>query len=169
MNHTLQSFSNSGALLNFPCQFQVKTGNTFNLIYQLIKETRRLAKNMKQSFECYMVFNLIIFWIQLFGILGFLPPIMDGIQSCKFITFPNPQVWIMVVINPILSISLIFNPIEPNIMQLISEKNQHQNWKATKRLIFIILKSIIPSVVCFFVYSFTLTSFIPEISWSIGK
>jgi hypothetical protein len=116
-----------------------------------------------------MVFNLIIFWIQLFGILGFLPPIMDGIQSCKSFTFPNFQVWIMVVINPILSISLIFNPIEPNIMNLISEKNQHQNWKATKRLFFIVLKSIIPSVVCFFVYSFTLTSFIPEISWSVGK
>jgi len=35
-------------MLNFPCQFQVKNGNIFSLVYQLIKETRRLEKNMKQ-------------------------------------------------------------------------------------------------------------------------
>ena len=48
MNNTLNSFQNSGAMLNFPCQFQVKNGNIFSLVYQLIKETRRLEKNMKQ-------------------------------------------------------------------------------------------------------------------------
>ena len=73
----------------------------------------------------------------------------------------------MLVINPILSIFLIFNPIEKDIMNLISEKNKFQNWNAFKRLILIILKCIIPSIVCFFVYSFTITSFIPEINWSL--
>eukprot|EP01080_Neovahlkampfia_damariscottae_P001167 gene1167-10681_t len=157
MNNTLKSFQNSGAMVNFPCQFQVKNGNIFSLVYQLIKETRRLEKNMKQSFECYLIFNLILFFIQFFGILGFLPPIMDGIQ----------MLWIMLVINPILSISLIFNPIEKNMMDLISEKNTKQNWNAFKRLIIILLKCFIPCIICFFMYTFTLTSFIPEINWSI--
>jgi hypothetical protein len=81
LDETLASFNDSRILQTYSNAFHVKKGLIFDIIYNIIKEGRRLNSNLYQSFQFYLTANLFYFTIQLFGNLLLLPPIFSGIQS----------------------------------------------------------------------------------------
>lgn len=129
MEQTVEAFVNNHVLSSFPCTFRITNGNTFQILYHLIKGGRRMIANVRQVSFCilywsfskvfffFMGANICLYLAQLLGVIFILPPTLDCIQV----------LWMMLVIIPLISLSLSANPVEPNIMELISRKHKYLN------------------------------------------
>lgn len=172
---TVESFEKSGTILDIFTNFHLKNGNIFNVIYHLIREGRRNITNLRQSIEFFFICNTILFSVQFLAVVTFVPPILNGIQS----------LFMILIIIPMISLPLLINPEEENIMNLISKKNLNPystlNFKPISKTccvhnlnviftwlknISFLMKSIIPTIIGFLMYLFTITSILPEINWS---
>lgn len=174
ISKTVESFEKSGTILDMATNFHLKDGNIFNVIFHLIREGRRNITNLRQSLEFFLICNMILFGVQFLGVLTLLPPILNGIQ-CFFM---------ILIIIPMISLSLLSNPEGEDVMNLISNKNLKPDhsfkckpfprcfshnfriiYHMLKQLSFLI-KAIIPIIIGFFMYLFTFTTLLPHISWN---
>lgn len=48
MDQTVEAFVNNHVLASFPCTFRIQNGNTFHILYHLIKGGRRMFANVRQ-------------------------------------------------------------------------------------------------------------------------
>ena len=123
-------------LITLPCTFTLNIEQPLYVVLQVIKESRKLMKNIEDGLlfaACmYVCWNVISCICLIFG----LPPIGTLIQTC-FICF---------VVVPALALSLLSTPCEPNIMKklpikvdilAVVRKNGYYWYFVAKALVFI--------------------------------
>lgn len=54
MEQTVEAFVNNHVLSSFPCTFRITNGNTFQILYHLIKGGRRMIANVRQVSFCIL-------------------------------------------------------------------------------------------------------------------
>jgi magnesium-transporting ATPase (P-type) len=147
-------------LSSFPSAFHVNfncSDYVFQIIFQLIKEARRMIMNLKLSMLYFMGANIMLFGIQVFALVTMLPMVFNGIQA----------MWQMLIIIPILAISFMANPVEPKIMDLISAKNSERKFQYTAALLHAVLRFSIPIPICIVVFISALTSSgLSNVTWA---
>ncbi len=135
-------------IFSFPCAFHIKSQEEsfFPVVFHLIKESRRMTNNMKQSFLFYMGATFTVFVVQILTQFILLPtPMLDGIQA----------LWMVLVIIPLLSFSLLLSPMEPNIMNLISSKGLQKWRKYVSTVALVILRFFLAVPVSMVAYVWT--------------
>lgn len=150
----MESFENSGSTINI-APFRVRNGDHFQIITKLVQNGRRFFANLQQGYDFLIVTNIILFVIQILGIACILVPIYNGIQL----------LWLLLVIIPMLTISLLWSPAEPNLMNQISGKNVSPMMSQLARL-WVLLRCILPSINGLLMFAFSMTSFWPNVTWS---
>lgn len=151
LDELVSSYHGFTQLLTFPCAFHIKSpssSHAFQILFHLIKEGRHMLANLKQSFMFFMGCNLCMFGLQLCSSIFFLPPIVNGLQS----------LWLMLIVIPIMSLSMMNNPIEPRIMDLISSKNISKNMRYFGRVLFNVSKFLLSIPLFILIFTFALSS-----------
>jgi hypothetical protein len=148
---------------SFPCAFHVKSQESsfFPVLFHLIKESRRLINNMKQSFLFYMGATFTVFMVQILTQFTLLPsPMLDGIQI----------LWMILIIIPILSFSLLGSPMEPDIMRLHSSKGVVKWRKNLNSFGLVLIRFLLPvpmSLIAYVWTFFVMTRSGVNVGWSI--
>ncbi|KAL0487154.1 10 TM domain-containing transmembrane protein [Acrasis kona] len=151
-------------LFSFPCAFHIKSQDVsfFPILFHLIKESRRMNYNMKQSFTFFLGATMTVLIVQFLTQFCLLPsPLLDGIQC----------LWIVLVIIPILSFSLLGSQMEPGIMNLISSKGIVRRFKYLQMMLIVTVRFLLPVPVCLVMYVWTFfrmeQSGVTRVGWNI--
>ena len=139
--------------LSYPCALHITTHqsetplSSFSIIFHLIKEGRKLVHNIRQSLVFLFGCSSCLFLIQLLSILMALPStVFSGIQS----------MWLILIVIPLLSLSLLGTPMEPKIMDLISSKNEFKRSKYVFKIVITLLRFCMPIPAAFVIYIWTI-------------
>ncbi|KAG2377886.1 hypothetical protein C9374_008971 [Naegleria lovaniensis] len=139
--------------LSYPCALHITTHqsetpiSSFSVIYHLIKEGRKMVHNIRQSLAFLFASCMCLFFIQLLSVVMALPStLFTGIQF----------LWLILVIIPLMSFSLLGTPMEPKIMDLISSKNEFKRSKYIWKLLLTMLRFCFPIPAAFVVYFWTI-------------
>lgn len=139
--------------LSYPCALHITTHqsetpiSSFSVIFHLIKEGRKMVHNIRQSLAFLFASCMCLFFIQLLSVVMALPStLFTGIQF----------LWLILVIIPLMSFSLLGTPIEPKIMDLISSKNEFKRSKYIWKLLLTMLRFCLPIPAAFLVYFWTI-------------
>ncbi|KAL7641431.1 UNVERIFIED_CONTAM: hypothetical protein RMT77_008571 [Armadillidium vulgare] len=100
-------------LNSIPCSLCFKREDRISLT-QLILKSRHFMQHFMSCFQFLACCNVSISFIQFISVAGFLPPVLSS----------GDVLWLITVPVPILSISLVFAPINPAIMNQATGKNE---------------------------------------------
>lgn len=100
------------SLCSLPCGLFMQYETSLYAVTQLIRDARRLLSCVRMGFAFYAAGCMSITLMLLLSFCLLLPPIMTGYQI----------IWMMWVILPTLSISMLFTPHEDGIMLLMPGK-----------------------------------------------
>lgn len=100
------------------CAVTLNSDLSLYSVTQMIRESRSLFENGKQAFTFYLGAQIALSFAQLLSYFALLPGLFTGYQIMFLI-------WI---ITPLLSVSILFSPHMPEIMTYIPAKNS-DHWK----------------------------------------
>lgn len=100
------------SLVSLPCALFMQYETSLYAVTQLIRDARRLMSCIRMGFAFYAGACMSLTLIQFLGFCMLLPPVFTGYQI----------LWIMWVILPVLTVSMLFTPHNDNIMLLMPGK-----------------------------------------------
>jgi magnesium-transporting ATPase (P-type) len=110
-----REFALSSAITTMPCALPLPSTTDLNQFLVLIAQARRLTRGVQQSlwfaFTCY----LTLFLIMLLSSVADTPPLLTVYQ----------MLWLIYIIIPLLSVSLMAAPREPDLMRRFAYKNEN--------------------------------------------
>lgn len=102
----------ASSLLSSPCPLLFRNHENISLI-QLIAEARNHVLSMGNCFKFLLCCHLSLTLVQVLATLILLPPPLSGHQL----------LWLIFIVVPLLSLSLMGNPVDPRNMTLATAKN----------------------------------------------
>eukprot|EP00808_Paulinella_micropora_P030614 g66885.t1 len=106
-------FAASIAITTLPASLTLTATTDMHLFLALLSEGRRLLQNVEQSITLYLAavleLSLTLFLLMVFG----LPPALE----------PSHVLWFVWVILPLLAVSMLWTPRDPDLMQRPGSKN----------------------------------------------
>ncbi|CAO3692490.1 unnamed protein product [Rhizopus stolonifer] len=134
------------SLCSLPCGLFMQYETSLYAVTQLIRDARRLLSCVRMGFAFYAAGCMSITLMLLLSFCLLLPPIMTGYQI----------IWLMWVILPILSISMLFTPYEDGIMLLMPGKNIEHLQDIWRFMFYFVLRFILVVVMCIIIFCLTL-------------
>lgn len=103
-------------LISLPCSLTMQRQNSI-IFYQLIMTARDYMLRMRNIFQFYLSACLSLSLAQMITSLLFLPPLLS----------PGIVIWLSLIVMPVLSISLMGNETDPNVMNIATGRKLHFN------------------------------------------
>ena len=132
------------------CELVMQKNSSFQIIAILIQTARKYFINLQQAVSFYLGCCLFLHFIILVDYCAFLPTIFNGVQIF----------WLLLIIFPILSLSLMFSHKPKNLMKnLNTKRNQFLNksfFRGFRSFLILTLPVSIFFVILFAVYVFPL-------------
>lgn len=139
-------------LNSLPCDLIFKSDTNLFDIYELFRAGRHLLSNTTQALLLLLGAHLALHYLMLISALVYVPPVLNGIHL----------LWLLVVITPLLSLCLLWAPLEPKIMKQIAPKNLPIKTRRLFRYLGYFVARAIPSVlVCVVIYIWVL-----QLTWT---
>lgn len=122
-----------------PCSLSLHLDSSLYNITQIIREARILAHNGRQSFSFYIGVQLGICFVQLLSYCFLFPPILEGYML----------IFLLWVITPVLSFSLLFTVHGSEVMTHLPVKNRDLEQDAFRFGIYYLLRfCILNTIIC---------------------
>ncbi|XP_048256879.1 transmembrane protein 94-like [Haliotis rufescens] len=140
----------ASALISMPCPLSFRRDDNVSLV-QLIAEARHFTQAMRNCFYLMLCFHLSLTLTQVLASILLLPPTLDT----------RHLLWLLLVVIPLLSLTLMGNPVDPRIMTMATRKNKdHVNGEMLGQYIVQFSLRFLPSVIVpLLCYGLTLNSF----------
>eukprot|EP00004_Rigifila_ramosa_P017961 TRINITY_DN4422_c0_g1_i1.p1 TRINITY_DN4422_c0_g1~~TRINITY_DN4422_c0_g1_i1.p1 ORF type:complete len:1410 (+),score=299.58 TRINITY_DN4422_c0_g1_i1:193-4230(+) len=101
------------ALNGLPCYLLLPDGVRMSDLLAIMKECRHILFNMKQSLTFALCCHAVLLLLVLFASVLYEPALVTGLQ----------QLWVIWIVVPVLSVSYISTPTDPDLMKLFAAKN----------------------------------------------
>ncbi|CEI97849.1 hypothetical protein RMCBS344292_11974 [Rhizopus microsporus] len=134
------------SLCSLPCGLFMQYETSLYAVTQLIRDARRLLGCVRMGFAFYAAGCMSIVLMLLLSFCFLFPPILTGYQI----------LWIMWIILPILSMSMLFTPHDDSIMLLMPGKNIEHLQDFWRFMYYFVLRFILIIAMCIVIYSLTL-------------
>jgi magnesium-transporting ATPase (P-type) len=107
------SFEIGSALTSLPCSLAMGHETSPYTISEVIREARRMNRNSKQGLAFLLAVHFSLSFLMVLDYILLLPPIFDSYQI----------IWVLWVIVPIMTVSYLWTPHEPDVMKQLPVKN----------------------------------------------
>lgn len=131
------------SLCSLPCGLFMQYETSLYAVTQLIRDARRLLGCVRMGFSFYTAGCMSMSLMMLLSFCLLLPPIFTGYQI----------LWVLWVILPILSMSMLFTPHEDGIMLLMPGKNIEHLTDFWRFMCYFILRFILVIVMSVAIYA----------------
>jgi hypothetical protein len=111
--HDSFEYALASTLTGLPTVFRLHTNTDLRQFTALICEGRRLLRSLYQCLWFAMSAYTCLFIALLFDLCAAFPPLLNGVQVA----------WLVWVVVPALSVTLLATPREPQVMREVSDKN----------------------------------------------
>ncbi|KAI8645616.1 hypothetical protein BD408DRAFT_360915 [Parasitella parasitica] len=134
------------SLCSLPCGLFMQYETSLYAVTQLIRDARRLLTCVRMGFAFYVAGCMSMSFMLLLSFCLLLPPIFAGYQI----------LWVLWIILPILSMSMLFTPHEDGIMLLMPGKNIEHLTDFWRFMCYFVLRFILVITMCVAIYAMTL-------------
>lgn len=134
------------SLCSLPCGLFMQYETSLYAVTQLIRDARRLLSCVRMGFAFYTAGCMSISLMLLLSFCLLLPPIFSGYQI----------LWLLWIILPILSMSMLFTPCEDGIMLLMPGKNIEHLTDFWRFMSYFVLRFVLVILMSVAVYAMTL-------------
>ncbi|KAG0183213.1 hypothetical protein DFQ29_008573 [Apophysomyces sp. BC1021] len=134
------------SLVSLPCGLFMQYETSLYAVTQLIRDARRLLSCVRMGFSFYIGACMALSVMQLVSLCMLLPPLLSGYQI----------LWVMWIIIPILSVSMLFSPHDDNIMLMMPGKNIEHLTDLWRFLSYFALRFLLCIAMCIAIYILTL-------------
>ncbi|KAL9541791.1 hypothetical protein PS6_010137 [Mucor atramentarius] len=134
------------SLCSLPCGLFMQYETSLYAVTQLIRDARRLLTCVRMGFAFYVAGCMSMSLMLLLSFCLLLPPIFAGYQI----------LWVLWIILPILSMSMLFTPHEDGIMLLMPGKNIEHLTDLWRFMCYFVLRFILVITMCVAIYAMTL-------------
>ncbi|CEP15135.1 hypothetical protein [Parasitella parasitica] len=134
------------SLCSLPCGLFMQYETSLYAVTQLIRDARRLLTCVRMGFAFYVAGCMSMSLMLLLSFCLLLPPIFAGYQI----------LWVLWIILPILSMSMLFTPHEDGIMLLMPGKNIEHLTDFWRFMVYFVLRFILVITMCIAIYAMTL-------------
>lgn len=150
LSSSLTPMELSAELNSIPCSLYFATDD-HSVIIHLVALARHHCERIRNVSKLYLMCQLSLVLFQLLNSVFLLPPALP----------PNVILWLAVVTVPLLSITLMGNPLNRKILQMAQGKNRSHFAKQTllEELIYFFIRYIPTIVICLFCHGLNLLTF----------
>ncbi len=139
----------SQLLISLPCSLLIHRDDPLSL-YRLIMEARNFMNNVRNSLQFLLCCSLSLSVVQLLSSLLYLPPLLTS----------GHVLWLVFIILPALSFSLMGTPLDPHVMTMATGKNLNLCREHVLFFLFCYLIKFTPTMLLLvFLFFWTLSSF----------
>ncbi|KAI8076326.1 uncharacterized protein BX664DRAFT_344388 [Halteromyces radiatus] len=134
------------SLVSLPCGLFMQYETSLYAVTQLIRDARRLLTCVRTGFVFYLGTCMALTCLQMISFCTVLPPILTGYQI----------LWVLWIILPILTLSMLFTPLDDNIMLLMPGKNIDHLTDMKRFFFYFVLRFILLFVICLAIFIMSL-------------
>ncbi|KAL1926772.1 hypothetical protein VTP01DRAFT_5418 [Rhizomucor pusillus] len=134
------------SLVSLPCALFMQYETSLYAVTQMIRDARRLLNCIRMGFAFYAGSCMSLSLMQLLSYCMLLPPIFTGYQI----------LWIMCIILPIVTLSMLFTPHDDNLMLLMPGKNHDHLVSLGRFMVYFVLRFFPVVAMCIIIYALTL-------------
>ncbi|KAI9484564.1 hypothetical protein BDB00DRAFT_854740 [Zychaea mexicana] len=134
------------SLVSLPCGLFMQYETSLYAVTQMIRDARRLMSCIRMGFAFYVGTCMSLTLMQILCSCMLLPSPITGYQI----------LWIMWIILPILSLSMLFTPHDDNIMLLMPGKNIEHLTGLVRFMVYFLLRFLPLIIICIIIYTMTL-------------
>ncbi|KAI9276049.1 hypothetical protein BY458DRAFT_454486 [Sporodiniella umbellata] len=134
------------SLCSLPCGLFMQYETSLYAVTQLIRDARRLLNSVRMGFAFYAAGCMSMTLMLLLSFCLLLPPMMTGYQI----------IWLMWIVLPVLSISMLFTPHGDGIMLLMPGKNIEHLQDFWRFMVYFVLRFTLVVLMCIAIFCLTL-------------
>ncbi|XP_052262626.1 transmembrane protein 94-like isoform X3 [Dreissena polymorpha] len=140
----------AGSLLNIMCPIIISKGGNISLIH-LIAEARSQLMSLRSCFYFLLCCSLSLTVAQLLASLLQLPTLFP----------PQHMLWLILIVLPLLSLTMMGNPVDARVMSIATSKNNNHIPKEMiqRFILYFLVRFLPPVLVALVCYGLTLHSF----------